>query len=578
MKSSRKLLPLVLACAFCAQAIAGNLMHPTHAPKAMVATVHPEASKAGVAVMQQGGNAVDAAVAIAFALEVVYPEAGNIGGGGFLLFRRPDGEVHFLDYREKAPARATANMYLDSHGNVIPGMSTVGYKSIAVPGSVAGLAYAQQHWGKLSLKQVMEPAIRLARDGFILEYDQAKSLQDPDLEKFPESHRIFQRDGNYYQPGEVFKQLELAKTLGRIAENPDDFYHGAIAHELAAAIQKGGGLVTTEDLAHYQVKERQPIRGTYRGYEIISAPPPSSGGIALIEVLNILEGYDLAKPGDGSAESIHLTAEAYQRAFFDRAEFLGDPDFAKIPVAQLIDKRYGSAWRDTINLRRATPSNELRRPAIFSQLDSYARSHPQPRPIHEPEHTTHYSVVDPDGNAVSVTTTLNDSFGSRVTAEGLGFLLNNEMDDFAAKQDVPNLYGLIQGPANAIGPDKRPLSTMTPTIVLKGGKLFLVLGSPGGSTIITTVANVLMGVVDYGLNMQEAVNAPRFHNQWMPDHIKMEKIGFSPDTIRVLEHMGHTIDASERFWGDAECIAVDDQTGERLGASDGRNNGKAVGF
>jgi gamma-glutamyltranspeptidase/glutathione hydrolase len=578
MKLSRKLLSLVTASALCAQAVAGNVMHPTHAPKAMVATVHPEASKAGVAIMRQGGNAVDAAVAIGFALAVVYPEAGNIGGGGFMLFRRPEGEIHFLDYREKAPAKATANMYLDSQGNVIPGMSTVGYKAIAVPGSVAGLAYAQQHWGKLSLEQVMEPAIRLARDGFVLEYDQAKSLQNHDLAKFSESRHIFQRDGNYYQPGELFKQPELAKTLERIAENPEDFYRGAMARELADALQKGGGLITPDDLAHYEVKERQPIRGTYRGYEIISAPPPSSGGVALIEVLNILEGYDLAKQGEGSAQAIHLTAEAYQRAFFDRAEFLGDPDFSKIPVAQLIDKRYGSAWRDTINLRRASPSSTLRRPAIFSQLDSYASTHPQPVSIHEPEHTTHYSVVDPEGNAVSVTTTLNNTFGSAVTAGGLGFLLNDEMDDFAAKQGVPNLYGLIQGPANAVGPGKRPLSAMTPTLVLKNGKLFLVLGSPGGPTIITTVANVVLGVVDYGLNIQEAVNAPRFHNQWMPDSTKLEKVGFSPDTIRILEHMGHKIDVSERFWGDAECIAIDDQSSERLGASDGRNNGKAVGF
>ncbi|MGO9520266.1 MAG: gamma-glutamyltransferase [Candidatus Korobacteraceae bacterium] len=578
MKLPRKLLTLVAAFALCTQALAGNVMHPTHAPKAMVATVHPEASKAGVAIMQQGGNAVDAAVAIGFALAVVYPEAGNIGGGGFMLFRRPNGEVHFLDYREKAPAKVTANMYLDSKGNVVPDMSTLGYKAIAVPGSVAGLAYAQQHWGKLSLKQVMEPAIRLARDGFVLEYDQTRSFQDSDLAKFPESHRIFQRDGNYYKPGEVFKQPELAKTLERIAENPDNFYHGAMARELADALQKGGGLITTDDLAHYEVRERQPVRSTYRGYEIISAPPPSSGGVSLIEALNILEGYDLAKQGGDSAQVVHLTSEAYQRAFFDRAEFLGDPDFSKIPVAQLIDKRYGNAWRETINLRHATPSSALRRPAIFSQLDSYASSHPQPKSVHEPEHTTHYSVVDPEGNAVSVTTTLNDNFGSRVTAEGLGFLLNNEMDDFAAKQGVPNLYGLIQGPANAIGPGKRPLSSMTPTIILKGSKLFLVLGSPGGSTIITTVANVLMGVLDYGLNIQEAVDAPRFHDQWMPDEIKIEKIGFSPDTIRILEHMGHKIDASERFWGDAECIALDEQTGERLGASDGRNNGRAIGF
>ncbi len=266
-----------------------------------------------------------------------------------MLFRRPDGEVHFLDYREKAPAKATADMYLDSQGNVIPDLSITGYKAVGVPGSVAGLAYAQQHWGKLTLKQVMEPAIRLARDGFVLEYDQAQSFHDPGLAKFPESHRIFQRDGNYYQPGEVFKQPELAKTLERIAGNPDDFYHGAMAHELADAIQKGGGLITAEDLAHYEVKERQPIRGTYRGYEIISAPPPSSGGVALIEALNILEGYDLAKQGADSGQSMHLTAEAYRRAFFDRAEFLGDPDFSKIPVAQLIDKRYGNAWRETIS-------------------------------------------------------------------------------------------------------------------------------------------------------------------------------------------------------------------------------------
>ncbi len=528
--------------------------------------------------MQHGGNAVDAAVAVGFALTVVYPEAGNIGGGGFLLFRRHDGEVHFLDYREKAPAKATADMYLDKQGNVVPDMSTIGYKSIAVPGSVAGMVYAQKHWGKLTLKQVMEPAIRLARDGYTLDYDEAKSFRDAQLAQVPESRRIFQRDGKYYQPGEIFQQPELAKTLERIAENPDDFYHGSLAREIAGSIQKGGGLITADDLAKYEVKERQPIRGTYRGYEVISAPPPSSGGIALIEILNILEGYDLAKQGDRSAQSIHLTAEAFQRAFFDRAEFLGDPDFAKIPVAQLIDKRYGNAWRETIAVRRATPAAELRRPSIFSQLDSYAKSHPQPQAVQEPDHTTHYSVVDPEGNAVSVTTTLNDGFGSRVTAEGLGFLLNDEMDDFTSKPGVPNMYGLIQSQANAIGPGKRPLSAMTPTIVLKNGKLFLVLGSPGGPTIITTVANVLMGVVDYGLNIQQAINAPRFHEQWMPDEIRVEATGISPDTIGILEHMGHKIKISRGYWGDAECIAVDEKTGELLGASDGRNNGKAVGF
>jgi gamma-glutamyltranspeptidase/glutathione hydrolase len=521
---------------------------------------------------------VDAAVAVGFALAVAHPEAGNIGGGGFMLFRRPDGEVHFLDYREKAPSKATADMYLDKDGNLVAEMSTVGYKAIAVPSSVAGLAYAEKHWGKLTLARVMEPAIRLARDGFGLDYATAMDLQDKDLTKFPESRRIFQRDGNFYQQGELLKQPELARTLERIAKNPDDFYHGDMARELAAAMQTGGGLLTAEDMAAYEVKERQPIRGTYRGYEIISAPPPSSGGVALVEILNILEGYDLAKQGNRSAESIHLTAEAFERAFFDRTEFMGDPDFSKIPVAQLIDKRYAAAWRETIPLRRATPSGDLKRPAIFAQLDQYAGSHPQPNVGRESDNTTHYSVVDPEGNAVAVTTTLNGSFGSKVTAEGLGFLMNNEMDDFAAKQGVPNMYGLIQGPANAVGPNKRPLSAMTPTIVLKDGKLFLVLGSPGGPTIITTVANVLMGVVDYGLNIQAAVNAPRFHNQWLPDFLLVEKNGVSPDTARILDSMGHKIKDDHEFWGDAECIAIDPTTGERLGASDGRNNGKAVGF
>jgi gamma-glutamyltranspeptidase / glutathione hydrolase len=592
MKLRHQLLLLGLALALCAQAFAGNGMQPAHAPKAMVATLQPEASEAGVAIMRQGGNAMDAAVAVGFALAVVLPEAGNLGGGGFLLSRRADGEVHFLDFREKAPAKATPNMYLDAQGNVVPGMSIIGYKAIGVPGSVAGLVYAQKHWGKLTLKQVMEPAIRLARDGYVLDYDAAKSLHDPNLAKFPESRRVFQRDGDYYRQGDVFKQPELAKTLERIAENPDDFYHGAIARELASAVEKGGGLVTAEDLAQYEVKERQPIHGTYRGYEIISAPPPSSGGVTLVESLNILEGYDLAKQGEGSAQNIHLTAEAYQRAFFDRAEFLGDPDFSKVPVAQLLDKRYANAWHETIPLRRATPSAGLRRPSVFSQLDSYASSHPQPKSLLEPVHTTHYSVVDPEGNAVSVTTTLNESFGSHVTAEGLGFLLNDEMDDFSSKPGSPNVFGLIQGPANAIGPGKRPLSAMAPTIVLKDGKLFLVLGAEGGPTIITTVANVLMGVVDYGLNIQQAVNAPRFHDQWLPDEIKLEQVGFSPDTVRILEHMGHKVSVNanidlvpgqpsgskEEYWGDAQCIEIDPETGERLGAADGRHNGKAVGF
>ncbi len=574
MRIQHKLLIVCWLLTLLTGSLAAAPLRPVHAQHAIVTSVHELASRAGVEMMQAGGNAVDAAVATGFALAVVHPQAGNLGGGGFLLLRKANGEVRFIDFREKAPAAATRDMYLDAQGNVIENASLVGYKSIGVPGSVAGLVYAEKKYGKLSLEKVMAPAIKLARDGFPLAWEDAEDLKDEDLAKFPASRRIFQRDGKYYQPGEILKQPELARTLERIAKNPDDFYHGAMARELAAAIAKGGGLITADDLAQYEVKEREPIRGTYRGYDIISVPPPSSGGIALVEILNILEGFDLAKLGNRSAEAIHLTTEAFRRVFFDRAEFLGDPDFAKIPVPQLIDKRYAAAWRESIDPNHASASNELKRPGMFNELERVAQF--RPVAIREPENTTHYSIVDPEGDAVAVTTTLNDSLGSRVTAEGLGFLLNDEMDDFAAKQGVPNAYGLIQGPANAIGPGKRPLSAMTPTIVLKDGKLFLVLGSPGGPTIITTVANILIGVVDFGLDIQEAVNAPRFHHQWLPDAIHVED-RLSPDTMNLLRSKGHKLDV-EHFWGDGECIMVDPKTGERLGASDGRNNGKAVGY
>jgi gamma-glutamyltranspeptidase / glutathione hydrolase len=568
------ILPLLLWLTTSAQA--GGL-RPYHAQHAVVVSAHELASQAGVDMMKAGGNAVDAAVATGFVLAVVFPQAGNLGGGGFMLIRTTDGNVHFLDYREKAPAAATANMYLDAQGNVIENASLLGYKAIAVPGSVAGLTHAQKTYGKLPLAQVMAPAIKLAREGFALTYEDTQDLRDPELGHFPESKRIFQRDGKFYQPGEVLRQPELARTLERIAKDPDDFYHGEIAKELSIAMQKGGGLITATDLANYEVKERKPIRGTYRDYDIISAPPPSSGGVALLEILNILEGYDLNKYGNRSAQAIHMATEAFRRAFFDRAEFLGDPDFSKIPVAQLIDKRYAAGWRESIDPAHASPSKDLRRPAVFNELETYAAAHPLLRlAAKEPTNTTHYSVVDPAGNAVAVTTTLNDSFGSHVTAEGLGFLLNDEMDDFTSKEGVPNVYGLIQGPANAIGPGKRPLSAMTPTIVLKDGKPYLVLGAEGGPTIITTVANILMGVVDLGLDIQESVNAPRFHHQWLPDELRLED-RISPDTVRLLQNKGHKI-LMQHFWADAECIAIDPKTNERLGASDGRNSGKAVGF
>ena len=568
-----KLFVLWLAAA--QPAFAGGL-RPVHEKHALVVSVHEEASRVGAAILRRGGNAVDAAVATGFALAVVHPAAGNIGGGGFMLVRLADGKTYFLDYREKAPKAATRNMYLDDKGNVVPDASLIGYKAAGVPGSVAGLVYAEKKWGKLSLRTVMQPAIRLARYGVRLTYEEAQSMHERHLGDFPESKRIFQRNGNYYQPGDLFVQPELARTLERIAANPDDFYKGAMAQELAAEMKRGGGLITAEDMAAYEVKERQPVRGTYRGYEIISAPPPSSGGVTLLETLNILEGYDVGKLGNRSADSIHLTTEAFRRAFYDRAEFLGDPDFSQLPIPQLIDKKYAAAWRNSVDMMRSSASQDLRRPSGFGDLDRQASTH---APYIGPEHenTTHYSVVDQKGNAVAVTTTLNDGFGARVTAGKLGFLLNDEMDDFTSKPGVPNGYGLIQGEANSIAPGKRPLSAMAPTIVLKDGKLFLVLGSPGGPRIITTVANILLGVVDYGLDIQQAVNAPRFHHQWEPDVIDVERVGFSPDTLKLLEDRGHKIKV-EGYWSDGECIEVDPKTGELLGAPDGRNAGKAVGF
>src|SRR6476469_3056784 len=553
MKALRKLLilKLVVCCVAAAELGHAQGLRPVHARRAMVVSVHQQASQVGVEILHQGGNAVDAAIATGFALAVVHPAAGNIGGGGFMLLRKANGETHFLDFREKAPKAASRDMYLDAQGNVIPNASLIGYKAIGVPGSVAGLVYAEQHWGKLSLRTVMEPAIRLARLGVKLTYEEARSMHyeqnstthlDEDRVLLGDARRIFQRNGKFYEPGEIFRQPELARTLERIAANPksSDFYKGAMSRELAAEIQRGGGLITAEDLAEYEVKERQPIKGTYRGYEIISAPPPSSGGITMMEALNSLEGYDLAKMGNRSADAIHVTAEAFRRAFFDRAELLGDSDFSQIPVAQLIDKKYADGWRQSLDMMRSTDSKDVHRPSGFGELDRRAALRP-PFMGRESNNTTHYSVVDAQGNAVAVTTTLNDSFGSAVTAGKLGFLLNDEMDDFTSKPGVPNGYGLIQGEANAIAPGKRPLSAMTPTIVLKDGKLFLVLASPGGPTIITPVANILMGVVDYGLNIQEAVNAPRCHNQWRPDEIALEHIGFSPDTIGILEHMEHKV-------------------------------------
>jgi gamma-glutamyltranspeptidase/glutathione hydrolase len=540
---------------------------PVQAQHAMVVSIQHDASDAGLKILQAGGNAVDAAVAVGFALAVVYPYAGNLGGGGFMMLRLANGESHFLDFREEAPLRATANMYLDSTGKIIPEVSTVGYLAVGVPGTVAGLIEAQRKFGKLSLRQVMAPAIRFAEQGYVLSAEEAAILHNPVLTRFPESRRIFQRNGNFYQAGETFRQPELARTLTRIEKDPRSFYHGALASALAQAIQKHGGLVTKKDLEIYQVKDRKPLTGTYRQYEILAPPPPSSGGIALLEMLNILEGFDLASLGDRTPQSVHLIIEAFRRAFDDRTSFLGDPDFQSMPIAQLMDKAYAAAWRKSISMTAATPSSSLARPPGFIPAES--------------TQTTHYSVLDEAGNAVSVTYTLNNSFGSGATAEGLGILLNDEMDDFTTKIGAPNMFGLIQGPANAIAPRKRPLSSMTPVIVLENHKVRFVIGSPGGPRIITTVANIFLSASDGGLNIQRAVDAPRFHQQYLPDVVYVEQ-GFPPATLSALRSIGYTIEGGnpgDRYWSDGECIAVDPKTGIIEGGQDKRHTfGKAAGY
>jgi gamma-glutamyltranspeptidase/glutathione hydrolase len=546
---------------------------PVRTRHGMVVSVHHLASDAGLEVLRIGGNAVDAAVATGFALAVVHPIAGNLGGGGFLLLRTHDGKSTFIDFREKAPLAATEAMYQDDKGNLIPEASTLGYRSIATPGSVAGLVYAEKKYGKLGLQRVIASATKLAASGFALTAEEAHELADSDLTRFPESRQLFQRNGKLYRAGDIFKQLELAHTLERIAADPDDFYHGKLAQQLVNDLKKGGSLITLADLAQYRVVERDPVVGTFHNYTLISAPPPSSGGIVLLSALNILESYDLARLGDRSAAWIHFVTEAYRRAYMDRAEYLGDPDFNRIPVSELISKKYADAWRKSILSNRASPSASLHRPEGFlppAPTSSGSR--------HESPDTTHYSVVDEEGNAVAVTTTLNDSFGSHVTSGSLGFLLNDEMDDFTAKLGVPNMYGLIQGPANAIAPGKRPLSAMTPTIVLEDGKLRYVLGSPGGPRIITTVANIFLSAAEGGLSIQEAVDAPRFHHQYLPDKLYLEP-GFSLQLQNKLRGMGYAIDMKEGHWSNGECIAVDPKTGELLAGQDHRSQyGKAAGY
>jgi gamma-glutamyltranspeptidase / glutathione hydrolase len=565
---------------------ATTALAPTRARHAMVACVQHDACDAGVSVLKQGGNAVDAAVAVGFALAVTYPFAGNLGGGGFMLIRDKHGRSHFLDYREKAPAAATRDMYLDAKGNIVPGMSLIGYKASGVPGSVAGLTYAQKRFGKLTLAQDMAPAIKLATEGFTLSAPEAASLQSRNVTRFAPSAHIYQRDGNFYKEGETFQQPVLAATLTAISKDPATFYKGAMAQQIALFEKSGGGLITADDLAAYEVKDRKPIKGQYHGFDIVTSPPPSSGGIILVEILNILSTYDLPKLGpDRSAAQVHIITEAFRRAYKDRSDYLGDPDFNHLPLTQMADRKYASAWRSSIDPAKPTLSADLVRPAGFLPPP------PDAAPHKESTETTHFSVVDQDGNAVSCTTTLNGGYGSGVTVDGLGFLMNNEMDDFTSKIGVPNMFGLIQSSANAIAPGKRPLSAMTPTIITthkhwyRRGKLSLVLGSPGGSTIITTVANDVISIVDNHLDVQQSADAPRFHHQYLPDRLDLER-SFSVEVGNQLKAMGYTTNRNQAAdeksggtWGDSEIIAVDPKTGELLGGHDSRRSyGKAAGY
>ncbi|HLL15047.1 MAG TPA: gamma-glutamyltransferase [Pyrinomonadaceae bacterium] len=544
---------------------------PVRAQRGMVASTNKLASEVGVDILKRGGNAVDAAIAVAFALAVTYPAAGNLGGGGFMMIRLRDGRTTAIDYREMAPQAATRNIYLDAQGNLIKGegSSTIGYRAAGVPGTVAGMELALRKYGsgRLTWAQLAEPARRLASNGFTISHQFARSLRGSNelLGRYTDSKRIFLNGGRYFKEGETLRQPELAQTFARLQRGgAREFYEGETARLIAVDMRSNRGLMTLADLRGYEAKERVPLRTTYRGHEVISMPPPSSGGAVLIEMLNILEGYDLRNMNWASSEKYHLLTEAMRRAFADRAEYMGDADFVKVPIAGLIDKKYAERQRASINLERASTSAEIR----AGQPAGY-----------ESEETTHFTVVDAQGNAVSNTYTLNLGFGSGVTAKGTGVLLNNEMDDFAAKPGTPNAFGLIQGERNAVAPRKRPLSAMTPTFVMrKDGTLWFTIGTPGGPTIINTVLQAIINIVDHDMDIQQAIDSPRIHHQWLPDEITHEPYGLSGDTQRALAARGHKLVTRPRYMGDAHGIMIEEKTGMRLGASDSRNEGAAVGY
>jgi len=539
----------------------------------MVASTSSLASEIGADVMRRGGNAVDAAVAVAFALAVVYPEAGNLGGGGFMLIRFRDGRTAAIDYREVAPLASTRDMFLDARGELIKGegSSTVGYRASGVPGTVAGMELALRKYGsgKLTWAQLIEPARRLAARGFALSYRIVGTLRNHEkrLSGYEDSRRIFLNGGRLFEEGDQLRQRELAATLARLQRfGAREFYEGRTARLIAEDMRRHDGLITLEDLRGYRPVERAPLRSTYRGYEILSMPPPSSGGAVLIEMLNILEGYDLAAMNPMASEKYHLMIEAMRRAYADRAEYMGDPDFVSVPAAGMIDKSYAARQRATIKLDRASTSAEI----------------PGGGPAeNRTGETTHFSVIDPEGNAVANTYTINDLYGSGVTVKGTGVLLNDEMDDFTAKPGTPNLWGVIQSERNSIAPRKRPLSSMTPTIVLrKDGSVWFAVGARGGARIISAVLQVVVNVIDHRMNIQQAIDAPRVHHQWFPDAARFEPYGLSSDTMRALESLGHKLEeaTSPRNLASAEGVMIEEGTDMRLGASDPRNDGVPVGY
>ncbi|HFO5962928.1 TPA: gamma-glutamyltransferase [Escherichia coli] len=531
-----------------------DVFHPVRAKQGMVASVDATATQVGVDILKEGGNAVDAAVAVGYALAVTHPQAGNLGGGGFMLIRSKNGNTTAIDFREMAPAKATRDMFLDDQGNPDSKKSLTSHLASGTPGTVAGFSLALDKYGTMPLNKVVQPAFKLARDGFIVNDALADDLKTYGSEVLPNhenSKAIFWKEGAPLKKGDKLVQANLAKSLEMIAENgPDEFYKGTIAEQIAQEMQKNGGLITKEDLAAYKAVERTPISGEYRGYQVYSMPPPSSGGIHIVQILNILENFDMQKYGFGSADAMQIMAEAEKYAYADRSEYLGDPDFVKVPWQALTNKAYAKSIADQIDINKAKPSSEIR-PGKLAPYES--------------NQTTHYSVVDKDGNAVAVTYTLNTTFGTGIVAGESGILLNNQMDDFSAK---PNVYGLVGGDANAVGPNKRPLSSMSPTIVVKDGKTWLVTGSPGGSRIITTVLQMVVNSIDYGMNVAEATNAPRFHHQWLPDELRVEK-GFSPDTLKLLEAKGQKVALKEAM-GSTQSIMVGPD-GELYGASDPRS-------